>query len=76
MKRGVRIAVERFRSCCTYLYADNCRSPIVDVVRRGASIVARGEFSGIGSLTTFGEGLTGELYVASRDGTIYKIVQG
>jgi hypothetical protein len=45
-------------------------------VRRGASIVARGEFSGAGSLTTFGEGLTGELYVASRDGTIYKIVQG
>jgi hypothetical protein len=60
----------------TYLYADNCRSPIVGVVRSGGSIVARREFPGPGSLTTFGEGLTGELYVASRDGTIYKIVQG
>jgi glucose/arabinose dehydrogenase len=60
----------------TYLYADNCRPQIVAVVRRGAGIASRREFNGPGALTSFGEGLSSELYVASRNGTIYEIVKG
>jgi glucose/arabinose dehydrogenase len=60
-----------------YLYADNCRAPIIGAVRSGGSVAARREFGlGVNSLTTFGEDGSGELYAASRNGSVYKLVRG
>jgi glucose/arabinose dehydrogenase len=60
-----------------YLYADNCRTPIIGAVRSGGSVAARRSFSlGVSALTTFGEDASGELYAASRNGSVYKFVRG
>jgi glucose/arabinose dehydrogenase len=58
----------------SYLYGDNCRPNIDGVVQRGGRVVA-GRDMGItvDGLTTFGEDLAGELYVAAIGGTIYEL---
>lgn len=56
-----------------YFFADYCRNRIGTVNSAGV-ITYTPNFSGNNSFTTFGEGVNGELYVASGGGTIYKIV--
>jgi glucose/arabinose dehydrogenase len=58
-----------------YLYGDDCRPDIEALVPRGGRAVAQRDLGiQVPDLTTFGEDGTGELYVASRDGTVYRIV--
>jgi glucose/arabinose dehydrogenase len=58
----------------TYLYGDNCRSNIEGVVQRnGRAVAGRDLGITVDSLTTFGEDRSGEVYLASRGGTIYKL---
>jgi glucose/arabinose dehydrogenase len=58
----------------TYLYGDNCRSNIEGAVQRGGRVVAGRDLGiAVDSLTTFGEDRAGEVYLAARSGTIYKL---
>jgi glucose/arabinose dehydrogenase len=58
----------------TYLYGDNCRSNIEGVVQRdGRAVAGRDLGITVDSLTTFGEDRLGEVYLAARGGTIYKL---
>ena len=58
-----------------YLYGDDCRPDLEGLLPRGGrAIVPRDLGIRVPDLTTFGEDGTGELYVASRDGTVYRIV--
>jgi glucose/arabinose dehydrogenase len=57
-----------------YLYGDNCRPNIEAVVQRAGRVIASRDLGiTVESLTTFGEDGTGELYLAARGGTIYKL---
>jgi glucose/arabinose dehydrogenase len=58
-----------------YLYGDNCRPNIEGLVQRGGRAIATRNFDvTVPELTSFGEDGTGELYVAARGETIYRIV--
>jgi glucose/arabinose dehydrogenase len=60
-----------------YLYGDNCRPNIDGIVQRGGRVVAARDMGiTVDSLTTFGEDGSGELYLAARGGTIYKLAAG
>jgi glucose/arabinose dehydrogenase len=57
-----------------YLYGDNCRPNIEAVVQRAGRVIASRDLGiTVESLTTFGEDGTGELYLAARGGTVYKL---
>jgi glucose/arabinose dehydrogenase len=57
-----------------YLYGDNCRPNIDGIVQRGGRVVAARDLGiAVDALTTFGEDGSGELYLAARGGTIYKL---
>ena len=57
-----------------YLYGDNCRPNIDGIVQRDGRAVAERDMGiTVPGLTTFGEDLKGELYVAAIGGTIYKL---
>jgi glucose/arabinose dehydrogenase len=58
----------------TYLYGDNCRSNIEGLRQQGGRVSAQRDLGiTVNQLTTFGEDGTGELYLAARDGTIYRL---
>ncbi len=60
-----------------YLYGDNCRSNIEGVVQRnGRAVAGRDLGITVDGLTTFGEDGAGEVYLASRGGTIYELAGG
>jgi glucose/arabinose dehydrogenase len=59
-----------------YLWGDNCASPLLGAVVRDGRVVQQRQVASVSSLTTFGEDPQGELYVASRGGTVYRIVRG
>jgi len=57
-----------------YLYGDNCRPNIEGLVQRDGRVIAQRDLGiSVESLTTFGEDGTGEIYLAARGGTIYKL---
>jgi hypothetical protein len=61
----------------TYLFTDNCRGQIEGIVLQGGAVAAQQDLGvEVSSPTTFGEGPDGELYVASREGTIHRLVNG
>jgi glucose/arabinose dehydrogenase len=58
-----------------YLYGDNCRTGVEGLVQRnGKASAQRALGLDVQSLTSFGQDNTGELYIASRRGTVYKLV--
>ena len=60
-----------------YLYGDNCRTGVEGLVQRDSKTSAQRALGlDVQSLTTFGQDNTGELYIASRVGTVYKVVAG
>jgi glucose/arabinose dehydrogenase len=57
-----------------YLYGDNCRPNIEGVVQQGGRVIASRDLGiTVDALTTFGEDRAGELYLAARGGTVYKL---
>jgi glucose/arabinose dehydrogenase len=58
-----------------YVYADFCVGALRAEVQQGGRIV-QSRYLGpqVSQVTTFGQGRLGELYVASRTGTLYKLV--
>jgi glucose/arabinose dehydrogenase len=68
--RGRAVAAERGR----YFFGDYCEGTIWSlVVRDGRAADVRTEAYRVPELTSFGEDAAGELYAASRDGTIYRL---
>ena len=59
-----------------YVYGDFCAPAIHGVVQQGGRVVEQRNIASLGSLTTFGEDKTGELYAASREGTVYRFTAG
>ena len=60
-----------------YLYGDNCFTGVEGLVQRGGHEVATRDLGvHVDSLTSFGQDDTGELYIAARGGTVYKVVSG
>jgi glucose/arabinose dehydrogenase len=59
-----------------YLWGDNCASPILGGVQRDGEMVEERVIGSVESLTTFGEDKHGELYVASRNGEVYRLTEG
>ena len=58
----------------TYLYGDNCRSNVEGVRQRDGHVTAQRDLGiTVDGLTTFGEDGTGEIYLAARGGTIYRL---
>jgi glucose/arabinose dehydrogenase len=58
-----------------YLYGDNCRPNIDGLVQRGGRAIGHRDMGvTVDQLTSFGQDGSGELYAASRDGTIYQFV--
>jgi glucose/arabinose dehydrogenase len=56
-----------------YLFGDNCEIHIVGVVASGGKVIAQRELGVTApQLTTFGEDLDGEVYAATRSGTVYR----
>jgi glucose/arabinose dehydrogenase len=56
-----------------YLFGDNCDIHIVGVVASGGKLVAQRELDPTApQLTTFGEDPAGEVYAATRGGTVYR----
>jgi len=61
----------------SYLYGDSCRSDISAVSVSGGQVTLQRDLGiTVDNLTTFAEDPSGEIYAASRTGTIYKLVQG
>ncbi|HEX8563805.1 MAG TPA: PQQ-dependent sugar dehydrogenase [Flavobacterium sp.] len=56
-----------------YFFADYCQGRI-NMLDASNNITFGTNLSGLNSLTTFGEDMNGELYIASGNGTIYRIV--
>lgn len=56
-----------------YFFADYCRNRIGTVSSAGV-ITYTPNFTGSNNFTTFGEDFSGELYIASSAGTVYKII--
>ena len=60
-----------------YIYGDDCHAPIVGVVAGGGHVVSQQNLGpSVGALSTFGEDPHGELYAASLDGRVFKLVPG
>lgn len=60
-----------------YLFSDNCRGRIEGIAQQGGALFAQQDLGvEVASPTTFGEGPDGELYVVSREGTVYRLVDG
>jgi hypothetical protein len=60
-----------------YVYGDNCRTGVDALVQQGGRVIAKRDLGvQVESLTSFGEDGTGELYIAARGGTVYKVVSG
>jgi glucose/arabinose dehydrogenase len=59
-----------------YLYSDFCAPAIIGAVQEGGRIVAARPVASLDSLTTFGEDKQGDLYAASREGTVYRFTAG
>jgi glucose/arabinose dehydrogenase len=58
-----------------YLFGDDCRPDIEALVQRGGHAIAQRDLGiQVPQLTSFGEDGTGELYLAARGGTIYRLV--
>jgi glucose/arabinose dehydrogenase len=58
-----------------YLYGDDCNSQIGAAVQHNGALVARANLGvSVNQTTTFGQDASGELYVVSRSGTVYKFV--
>jgi glucose/arabinose dehydrogenase len=56
-----------------YLFGDNCNIQIVGVVAAGGKVVAQRDLGVTApQLTTFGEDPSGEVYAATRGGTVYR----
>jgi len=69
--RGAAIA----RLGGAYLFSDNCRGQIEAVVQAGGAVAQERDLGlEVDAPTTFGEDASGELYVVSRAGTVYRIV--
>jgi glucose/arabinose dehydrogenase len=59
-----------------YVYGDLCRGVLSGAVQSGGAVIHQQDFSvGVANLTTFGEDPAGELYIASLDGKVYRLVQ-
>src|SRR5262249_22235711 len=57
-----------------YVYADFCTGDVRAIVQQnGTAVQGRSLGLNVSSTTTFGENAAGELFVASRGGTIYQI---
>jgi glucose/arabinose dehydrogenase len=56
-----------------YLYADFCSGEMWGLMRSGAGWTSQLLFNTGSTITTFGQDTAGELYYASRDGTVYKL---
>jgi glucose/arabinose dehydrogenase len=57
-----------------YLFADYCQRPILALRRDGERFVADTVVTGPGSIGSFGEDETGEIYVlADREGAVYRL---
>jgi glucose/arabinose dehydrogenase len=59
-----------------YLYSDNCKSDIDAVTHSGMQVTGQRNLASSSDVTSFGEDESGELYVISRGGTVYRIDQG
>jgi glucose/arabinose dehydrogenase len=60
-----------------YVYGDNCRKPLVGLVQRNGQVTEQHQLGiDVDALTTFGEDANGELYVAARGGSVYRLVAG
>jgi glucose/arabinose dehydrogenase len=60
-----------------YLYGDNCHSGVEGLVQRAGHEIAKRDLGvQVDSLTSFGQDDNGELYIAARGGTVYKVVSG
>jgi glucose/arabinose dehydrogenase len=58
-----------------YVFGDECTGQLRAVVQQGGSVTQSKDLGlNIAQVTTFGEGLGGELYAASRTGKIYALV--
>ncbi len=56
-----------------YVYGDDCSTQIGAVVQKDGKVVAQRNLGvQVNQTTTFGEDPNGELYVASRTGTVYR----
>ena len=61
----------------SYLYGDSCRSEISAVSVSGGQVTLQRDLGiTVDNLTTFAEDPNGEIFAASRTGTIYELVQG
>ena len=60
-----------------YLFGDNCRTNVDALAPSGGSAIGPRDLGvSVQSLTSFGEDGAGELYIASRAGTVYRLVAG
>ena len=60
-----------------YLFGDDCRPEIVGVAVASGHVVAQRDLGPtVSQITTFGEDTAGELYVASRSGTVSRLTAG
>jgi glucose/arabinose dehydrogenase len=59
-----------------YLYSDDCNSKVFGMTQRGGTLVAN-QYLGVRSnaISSFGQDASGELYVLSLGGTVYRIDQ-
>jgi glucose/arabinose dehydrogenase len=60
----------------TYLYGDNCNPALVGARVQNGRVLQTRDLGQVEQLTSFGEGPSGELYAASRAGTIYRLTAG
>ena len=61
----------------TYFYADYCAGWVKSFTYNGAAADQRDwNFGSIGNVTSFGEDSSGEIYITSSNGRVYKIVRG
>jgi glucose/arabinose dehydrogenase len=58
-----------------YFYGDYCSGRIWSLARWNRQVTRRGHPFRVPELTSFGEDLNGELYVLSRNGTVYRLVR-
>jgi glucose/arabinose dehydrogenase len=61
----------------TYIFGDDCRTSIVGVSESGGVVGAQHDLGvNVSQLSSFGEDPSGELYLLSLTGTVYKLVAG
>ena len=61
----------------TYFYADYCAGWVKSFTYNGSASDQRDwNFGSIGNVTSFGEDSSGEIYITSSNGRVYKIVRG